>query len=177
MNMLATMIVILSLLGCAAHKIESSSCGRPAGTYRIPDGWVATKVEGPSRVRNVIQQIGHTAREDPSITIDAFCQFDRRFPRTQQGCADSYLDGIHDVDDDSVKLEVFGTVQNQNHGEITLYRYYSDWLGDHLVAMIVTTYGYGTAELWADTATGRKTHTAAFKVFVQGIKLQLPSKS
>jgi len=143
----------------------------------MPNGWDAIKVEGPSRVQNMIQQVGHTAREDPSITVDAYCQFDRRFPKTQQGCADSYLDGMHDVDDDSVKLEVFGVVHNQNHGEITLYRYYSDWLGDHLVAMIVTENGFATAELWADTATQRERHADAFRTFVQGIKIQLPNKA
>lgn len=171
-------ILIFAILsGCTAPSIRSSSCGGIAGTYRVPQGWEVRKIEGPSRVQNMIQEIGRSGRDDPGITVDAFCKFDNRFPRTQQGCAERYLDGIHDVDDDSVQFEIVGSVPNQFHGDITLYRFHSEWFGDHLVAMIVAEKGYATVELWADTQGQRETHSDSFREFVKGIKLKFPNKA
>ena len=102
--------------------------------------------------------------------------FDDRFPRTQQGCAESYLNGIHDVDDDSVQFEIVGSVPNRFHGDIMLYRFHSDWYGDHLIAMIVAESGYATVELWTDSQEQREKHSEAFREFVKGIELKLPNR-
>lgn len=171
-------ILLLAVLsGCAGPSIRSSSCGGFAGTYRVPKGWEVRKIEGPSRVENMIQEIGRSDRDDPGITVNAYCRFNDRFPRTQQGCAESYLDGIHDVDDDSVQSEIVGSVSNPHHGDITLYRFHSEWYGDHLVAMIVADSGYATVELWADSQEQREKHFEAFREFVKGIELKLPNKA
>ena len=171
------MFFLAVLSGCATPSIHSISCGGVAGTYRVLQGWEIRKIEGSSRVENMIQEIGRSGRDDPGITVDAYCRFDHRFPHSQQGCAESYLDGIHDVDDDSVQFEIVGSVLNPLHGDITLYRFHSEWFGDHLVAMIVVESGYAIAELWADNKEQREKHSEAFREFVKGIELKLPNKA
>ena len=171
-------LVFLTILGgCTSPSIRSSQCGGKVGHFSIPEGWEVSKLEGPSRVENMIQRIGDTPRSDPGITIDAFCRFDDRFPRTQKGCADSYLDGIHDVLDENVVFEDAGTVENLSHGAITVYRFHSEWFGEHLVAKIVTDVGYATIELWADTPEQREQNTASFHEFVRQVKLNMPNKT
>lgn len=171
------MLLLAVFSSCATPSIHSSSCCGVAGTYRVPQGWEVRKIEGPSRVENMIQEIGRSGRDDPGITVDAYCGFDNRFPRSQKGCAESYLDGIHDVDDDSVQFEAVGSVINPVHGAITIYRFHSEWFGDHLVAMIVADSGYATVELWADNEKQREKHSEAFREFVKGIVLKLPNKT
>lgn len=172
------LILLAVVLGsCTTPSILSSSCGGVAGSYRIPEGWEVREIDGPSRVENMVQEVGQFDRDDPSITVDAYCRFDYRFPRTQQGCARSYLNGIHDVDDDSVQFEAVGSVSNPLHGEITLYRFHSEWFGDHLVAMIVVESGYATVELWADSEGQREQYSDACREFVKGIELKLPNKT
>ncbi|HEY1084900.1 MAG TPA: hypothetical protein VGE29_21730 [Prosthecobacter sp.] len=107
-----------------------------------------------------------------TISIRVYDRFDSMFPKTQQGCAESYLAGIHDIHDDSVVMEACGSVRNRAHGETAIYRYHSDWYGDHLVAMIVAGHGYATVELWTKSAAQREQHTAAFERVVEGIQLK-----
>ena len=171
------MLLIAFLSGCSTPSIRSSSCGGEVGTYQIPNGWEVRKIEGPAQVENMLQKIGRSDREDPSITIDAYCGFDNRFPRTQQGCAEGYLAGIHDVHDDKVQLEIVGSLLNRSHGEITLYRFHSEWFGDHLVAMIATESGYATMELWTDSQEQREENSEAFRQFVKSIELKMPNKT
>ena len=165
-------IALALLTGCASHNIKSWKCKQGAGKFTIPDGWEMYDIKAPSEVQNLITPIGKEGLSDPGISLDAYCSFDKRFPETQRGCAESYLDGIHDVKDDTVKLEEVGNVSNESHGEITIFRYYSDWYGDHLVAMIVDRGIYATAELWTETEQDRKTYRSGFEEFVRGVRLK-----
>ena len=170
----AGLLIAAALFGCSTteHKIASRSYGRSPGTYMAPEGWVVVKVTGPARTENSLKQ--KTARNDdaPAITIDASTDFDRRFPHSQKGCADGFLDGIHDVYDETTQSEAMEVVENPVHGKVQIYRFHSKWYGDHLVAFVVTKSGFATLELWASNTRERKAHTVAFHEFVRSVRLK-----
>ena len=167
-------LLTIGLFGCSStdHQIKSRSFKRSPGTFNLPAGWVVIKANGPSRTENILRQKAAQDDTNPSITIDVYNSFDRRFPHSQTGCAESYLDGIHDVADEFTRKEIAAVVENPRHGKIQTYRFHSEWFGDHLVAFILTESGYATIELWTKTSLDRKKHTAAFHNFIRGVNLR-----
>jgi hypothetical protein len=174
MRPLGIALLSIGLFGCSAteHKINSRSHKQSPGTFTPPAGWVAIKIKGPARTENSLKPKENQGDDAPSITIDVHGRFDDRFPRSQKGCADSYLSGIHDVYDDSTRSELADIIVNPHHGKIQIYRFHSDWFGDHLVAFILTKSGFATLELWTKTAHDRVKYTEAFHQFIEGVRLK-----
>jgi hypothetical protein len=166
-------LIAAPLFGCSTtHEIKSRSYKDSPGTYVAPKAWTPITIKDPARTENLLKQKAYRTREAPSITIDVFDSFDRRFPRTQEGCANSYLTGIHDVADDSTQKDTAAIIENPWHSQVQTYRFHSDWFGDHLIAFFLTESGYATIELWTDTTEERKTHTAAFHELIRSVHLK-----
>ena len=109
--------------------------------------WKVKKVKPPSDHFNIIHP-NESIDSHPVITIDYYVKIDSKFPKTQEGYAKLYLSEIHSVKDDDVRMDILKTIRSPTYGIITIYSFYSDYYGDHLVAMVVNDTGYCVVELW-----------------------------
>jgi hypothetical protein len=167
-----TFIVILGLVSCAtsSHQRYINQNGARL-SYTLPKDWIVQKVSEPADYYNIISPANATKPSDPSITIDYYNHFDFRFPTTEKGCAESYLDAIQGHKDPKVTMSIIGMTTSPIYGDITLYRYHSDYFGDHLVSFVVTKHGYVTIELWVKTTEEREQFTKAFQDVVLSLSV------
>ena len=139
--------------------------------YTLPRNWVVQKIEAPSDHYHIISPTTSTKPSDALVTIDFFNQFDFRFPSTETGCADSYLDAIQGHKDPKVRMSAVGYIRSPIYGQITEYRYCSDYFGDHLVSFVITKDGYATIELWVKTSDAREQYTQAFQEVLRSLHI------
>lgn len=165
-------LLLLTVAGCSRTTINSWSCDESAGSFRIPKGWKRTFPKY-TRTSNSLELVTQNDGENVSMSLDVFCKFDAGYPETQEGCAQSYLDGTHDVWDDEVRFEEVDTISHPLYGPIKIYRFFSDWFGDHLVAkVIVPQRGYASVELWAKSAEERARYHSDFFGLIRSLDLQ-----
>jgi hypothetical protein len=130
--------------------------------------WRVKNVEPPSDHFNIIEP-KESIDSHPGITIDYYAKIDSKFPKTQEGYAKLYLSEIHNVKDDNVKMDILKTINSATYGNITIYRFYSDYYGDHLVAIIVNTTGYCVIELWRRVSDLQNIYQSEFEDVVSSI--------
>ena len=160
-----------ALIGCSQTMIRSSDCDLKSGSYEVPSGW---KRDFPkySSSQNILKRTSPTEANYLVIAVDLFCSFTPGFPKTQEGCAEGYLSGIHDVESEEVRLEKYGVIRNPWHGSINIYRFFDGDGRDNLVAMVVTSSGFVTAELCAESAVNRRPHEGSFYELVRSIDIR-----
>jgi hypothetical protein len=165
--------VLLLLLASCSHikrldwKQESFS-----GTLMVPKGWERKIPDGPAQSQRLFQRHGNFDASSPTITMDVSSRFDQHFPKNAEGCALSYLDGIHDVHDDSVRFTKVGIIMNPEFGQVALYHYHSRWYGNHLLSFLVSSDSFIQLELWAKTMKEMKANQPSFELFVQGVEIK-----
>ena len=142
-----------------------------SGTLTVPDGWRKIVPDGTSQSQRLFQKYGDHETSSPTISLNVYSRFDPRFPKTQEGCAQSYLDGIHDVHDDSVTFSKIGANLNPQFGQVTLYHYRSEWFGDHLVSFLVSSGAFIHVELWTKDREQMKADQFSFEEFVKGVRM------
>jgi hypothetical protein len=137
-------------------------------TYELPSGWKVKNVKPPSDHFNIIEPF-ESSDSHPGITIDYHEKIDSIHPQTQEGYAKSYLDKIHTVKDDEVKMDFLKTIRSPTYGDITIYRFYSHYYGDHLVAVVVNDTGYCVVELWRTISDQQNMYQSEFENVVSSI--------
>ena len=173
MRYLKLVLLSVAWTGCSSTQtkqpIASSWFKESPGSFGTPKGWLVKKPPQPSETSNLLVPKEKKAHDSSSITLEVFHQSDAA---TQDGLAESYLAGIHDVKDENVRFEKLLSVEHPVLGPISIFRFHSAWYGDHLVANFPVGDGYATAELWTQNEEARQRHTDAFIEFVKGIDLQ-----
>jgi hypothetical protein len=139
--------------------------------YELPLSWNVKNVKPPSDHFNIIEP-NESIDPRPGITIDYYNEIDSQFPKTQEAYAKSYLSKIHDVKDDDVKMEIVKTVCSPTYGNITIYNFYSDYYGDHLVAIIVNDSGHCIVELWRSVSVKQNIYQSEFENVVRSIVIK-----
>jgi hypothetical protein len=137
-------------------------------TYKLPSGWKVKQVTPPSDHFNIIEP-DEFNDSHPGITIDYHANTSSPFAHTQEGYAKQYLHEIHNVKDDKVKMEPLKTVSSSTYGDITIYRFYSNYFGDHLVAMVLNDTGYCVVELWRTISDQQYLYQLEFEYVVSTI--------
>jgi hypothetical protein len=136
--------------------------------YELPLSWKVKNVEPPSDHFNIIEP-KESIDSHPGITIDYYTKIDSEFPKTQEGYARLYLCEIHNVKDDDVKMDILKTISSPTYGNITIYNFYSDYYGDHLVAIVVNDTGYCVIELWRTVSDLQNIFQSEFEDVVRSI--------
>jgi hypothetical protein len=139
--------------------------------YELPVGWNVKKINPPSDHFNIIEP-DESIDSHPGITIDYYHEIGSQAPKTQGAYAQSYLSEIHTVKDDEVKMETVKTVSSPAYGNITIYNFYSDYYGDHLVAIIVNDRGYCIVELWRTISDKQNIYQSEFENVVRSIVIK-----
>ena len=140
-------------------------------TYELPSDWQVKKVKPPSDHFNIIEPI-ESNDSHPAITIDYYEKTDGQFPKTQEACAKQYLNEIHTVKDEDVKMDILKTIRSPTYGDITIYNLYSAYYGDHLVAFIVIHAGYGVIELWRTVHDQKYIYQSEFENVVRSTNIK-----
>lgn len=96
--------------------------------------------------------------------------------KTQQGCADDYLDGVQRHADKRVEMDIVNTFQSTANGALNIYRFHSDYWrerwavfivkGDYVVQLEIYTHDF------ADTAP----FPTYFQIIVRGVSIDLGGK-
>jgi hypothetical protein len=136
--------------------------------YNLPLNWKVKNVEPPSDHFNIIEP-NESLDSHPGITIDYYPMIDDKFPRTQEGYAKLYLSEIHIVKDPEVKMDNLKTISSPAYGNITIYRFYSEYYGDHLVAIVENDIGYCIIELWRTVSDPQNIYQSEFEDVVSSI--------
>ena len=136
--------------------------------YELPLNWEVKNIEPPSDHFNIIEP-NESINSHPGITIDYYPKIDSKFPKTQEGYAKLYLSEIHNVKDDAVKMDILKTISSPIYGNITIYRFYSDYYGDHLVAIVVNDNVYCIIELWRTVSDLQNIYQSEFEDVVRSI--------
>lgn len=140
-------------------------------TYELPLNWKVQNVEPPSDHFNLIEP-NESIDSNPGITIDFYTKNDSKFPKTQEGYAKLYLSEIHNAKDHDVKMDVLRTISSPTYGNISIYRFKSDYYGDHLVAMVLNVPGYCVIELWRTISDGQNIYQSEFEDVVRSITIE-----
>jgi len=136
--------------------------------YELPLRWKVINVEPPSDHFNIIEP-NESIDSNPGITIDYVANTDSKFPKTQEGYAKLYLSEIHNVKDADVKMDMLKTIRSPIYGNITIYRFFSDYYGDHLVAVVLNHTGYCVIELWRTVSDRQNIYQSEFEDVVRSI--------
>jgi len=141
--------------------------------FNTPCGWIVQPLKpGPGFEHMcLLSPKNQTQRNDPGITVDYYGRFDPRFPHTQEGLAQSYLKGTHDIMDPNVRLESVGSFETR-HGRLNIYRYQSDYFGDHLVVLILGARGYVHLELWARSRDQWEPFLPALEALTRSVSIE-----
>ena len=136
--------------------------------YELPVNWKVKNVEPPSDHFNIIEP-NESIDSNPGITIDYYAKIDSKYPKTQEGYAKLYLSEIHNIKDDDVKMDILKTISSPTYGDITIYSFYSDYYGDHLIAMVLNDTGYCVIELWRTASDQQNIYQPEFEDVVRSI--------
>ena len=169
-------ILILTIFVCFFLSCSSSSryIRYQNGTivkYELPLGWKVKNVEPPSDHFNIIEP-NESIDSNPGITIDYYTNIDSKFPQTQEAYAKLYLSEIHNVKDDDVKMDILKTISSPTYGNIKIYHFYSDYYGDHLVAVVLNGTGYCVIELWRIGSDQHNIYQSEFEDVVKSITIK-----
>ena len=166
-------ICILTFLACfilscssTTHSIRYQN--GTTVTYELPSGWQVKKVKPPSDHFNIIEP-NESIGSHPEITIDYYDKTDEKIPKTQEACAKLYLNEIHTVKDEDVKMDILKTISSPTYEDITIYNLYSPYYGNHLVAFIVNDAGYCIIELWRTIHDQKDIYQSEFENVVRSI--------
>lgn len=115
-------------------------------TYIVPLGW--TKSPQKPYDKEVILKPLDDLKESHSYLSITYCRkFDSRYPKSQDGCADSYKSAIASLKDEDINVEKKYVISIRDLGETNIYRYYSEYYGDNLVCFVLLENEYICIEL------------------------------
>ena len=168
--MILTISVCL-LFSCSSNIHSIRYQNGTTVTYKLPPDWKVKNVNPPSDHFNIIEP-KEFSDSYTGITIDYHEKIEGKYPHTQEGNAKLYLHEIHNVKDDEVKMELLKTISSPKYGDITIYRFYSNYFGDHLVAMVLNDTGHCVVELWRTISDQQNLYQSEFEDVVSSILLK-----
>jgi hypothetical protein len=167
-KILLLLISVCFFLSCSSTKQHIRYQNGTTVEYELPLSWKVKKVKPPSDHFNIIEP-KESIDSHPVITIDYYAKIDGKYPKTQEGYATLYLDEIHKTKDFDVKMDIIKTISSPTYGSIAIYNFYSDYYGDHLVAIVVIETGYCVIELWRTVSDQKNLYQHEFEDVVRSV--------
>ena len=166
-------IFVLTILACCFLSCSSTTksiCYQNGTTikFELPSGWQVKNVKPPSDHFNIIEPI-ESIDSRPGITIDYYEKPVSKFSKAQEGYAKLYLNEIHNIKDEDVRMNISKTISSPTYGDIAIYNFQSAYYGDHLVAFIVNDTGYCVIELWRTIHDQKDIYQSEFENVVRSI--------
>jgi len=141
--------------------------------FRMPRGWtgIANDRQNHGSERfwmcpaPLVNVSGH-----PSMEV-VFAYLDFTAPYTQEGQAGGYLDAIHHHEDDDVKMERVGDVENMQFGRISTFHFYSAYIGERWNANLIAAPLGLSVELHCKTSTELEECRPAFEALLRSVRV------
>jgi hypothetical protein len=183
---LVPILLIAFVAGCAStrrlpavlHAMDNGPAGLPSSSATasliLPSGWAGLASDPDSRSAGRFSLCPESLRDvsgRPFMEV-FFGYLAPTAAYTQEGQAAGYLDAIHHHSDDKVQMASMGVVEHPQFGPINLYRYFSEYWGEHLYGEITAAPLGLSVELHCKTANALTEYRPAMETLLRSVQLQ-----
>jgi hypothetical protein len=146
--------------------------GLATAEFRVPPGWRALPFgpEAPAQV-TLVRVASEDRQHEIVATIDFYHLHSFQKDKTQQGCADEYLDGIQRHADKNVEMDIVSTFYISSNGAVNIYRYHSDYWRERWAAFIVKGDYLVQVEIYAHDFANTALFAPYLELIAQGISI------
>ena len=144
----------------------TAEIGRATAHFRVPQGWHALRIDQkmPHHATLVRATSGNKQQSVP-VNLDFYHIHSFQTDKTQQGCADEYLDGIQRHSDKNIEMDIVSNFYTCNNGVLNIYRYHSDYWRERWAVFIVK----GDYEVHLEIYAHDFADTGSFASYLQAV--------
>ena len=144
----------------------TAEIGRATAHFSVPQGWRALRIDQKTPHHATLVHLSSgSKRQRVAVSLDFYHIHSFETDKTQQGCADDYLDGIQHHADSNVEMDVVDTFHSKRNGTLNIYRYHSDYWRERWAVFIVK----GDYEVQLEIYAHDFADTASFTSYLQAV--------
>jgi hypothetical protein len=116
----------------------TAEIGRATAHFDVPGGWRALPITRRTPHHATLVYVNpRNKHQRVVVSLDFYHIHSFETDKTQQGCADEYLDGIQRHADPDVEMDIVSTFQSGGNGAVNIYRYHSEYWRERWAVFIV----------------------------------------
>jgi hypothetical protein len=138
--------------------------GRATAQFDVPAGWrtLPFGAMAPSQV-TLIRVASGDKQHEIVATINFYHIHSFQKDKTQQGCAEDYLDGVRRHADSHVEMDLVSTFQSPRNGVLNIYRFHSAYWRERWAVFIIK----GDYEVQIEISAHDFAETVGFPIYLQ----------
>jgi hypothetical protein len=146
--------------------------GRATAHFRVPLGWRTQPIDPKTPHHAVLFRVASgNKKRSVSVSLDFYHIHSFETDKTQQGCANDYLDGIQSHADPVVEMDIVSTFQSTRNGALNIYRYHSEYWRERWAVFIVKGDYEVLVEIYARDFIDTAPFTRYLQIVARGISI------
>ena len=175
--MLASLSALTS--GCLAgvlHPMQdfdyTPQIGLATAHFGVPLGWRVLPIDPRTpHHATLVRATSGNKQESVVVNLDFYHIHSFQTDKTQQGCADKYLDGIQRHADKKVEMDIVSTFYTSSNGVLNIYRYHSDYWRERWAVFVVKGDYRVDIEIYAHDLADTALFALYLELIAQGISI------
>jgi hypothetical protein len=150
----------------------TAEMGRATAHFDVPRGWRALPIARRTPHHATLVYVNPRNKHlKVAVSLDFYHIHSFETDKTQQGCADDYLDGVQRHADPDVEMDIVSTFQSGRNGAVNIYRCHSEYWREGWTVFIVKGDYEVQIEVYAHDFAGTAQFAGYLRAVADGVSI------